>query len=178
MKSQLLKSFVAIGLIGAILVFAGCSSCKPGKPGPIGKYNVEVVVDESLKNSSVIADIVGVNSSSLPGLENYDMGVYWKDGDLKRHDADKIVLDFVTGSLKKSLPATDKIWEKWRNKGVTHIVVLADLPGSWPSRPGNQDPRRQILSLDQCNWPPKTTDLKILVKGSGIEVETPVRLVQ
>jgi hypothetical protein len=38
------------------------------------------------------------------------------------------------------------------------------------SRPGNQDARRQILTLDQCNWPNKTTTLKVLVQRSGMVV--------
>jgi len=178
MKSQLLKAFVAFTLLGSILVIRGCASCKPGKPGPLGQYNVEVTLDNALKNSSVVVDIVGVNKFSLPGLENYSMADYWKEGDLKRADGDKMTMDFVSGPNKKTLSGKDPIWNKWKAKGVTHIVVLADLPGAWQARPGNQDPRRQILSLDQCNWPDKTTTLSIIVKGSGIEVETPVRMLQ
>ena len=128
----------------------GCSSCKPGKPGPVGRYNVDVTLDESLKTGSVIVDLVGANPSTLPRWEAYDMGKYWKEGDPMRRDADKVVLNFVSGqSLTNGLAATDAQWEKWKATGVTHLVVLAYLPGAQVSRPGSQDARRLIVSLDQ-----------------------------
>ena len=178
MKNWFTKSFIAGGFIVlAVTVVAGCATCKPGKSGPIGKYSIELALDESLKTSSVVVDLVGVNPSSLPRWEAYDMGKYWREGDPMRRDADKLVLDFVSGQeLTKTLPANDAQWEKWKSKGVTHVLVLADLPGAQTARPGNQDARRQILSLDQCNWPDKTTGLKVLVQRSGIAVLTPVRV--
>jgi len=157
-------------------VLAGCETCKPGKPGPIGRYNIEVNLDESLKTSSVIVDLVGVNASSLPRWEAYDMAKYWKEGDAMRRDGDKVVLNFVSGqALTNKLASTDAQWDKWKGKGVTHLMVLADLPGAPASRPGTQDARRQILALDQCNWPAKTTGLKVLVQRSGMVVLTPTR---
>jgi len=158
--------------------FTGCDSCKPGKPGPIARYTVEVSLDESLKNSGIVVDLVAVNPSTLPRWESYDMEKYWKDPhDVMRTDADKAVLNFVSGQvLTNSLAATDPHWDRWLGKGATHLMVLADLPGAQASRQGNQDPRRQILSLDKCNWPGKTTTLKVLVQRSGPTVLTPTRL--
>jgi len=184
MKNRFIRSFVAggfpaIAIAGLAAVLTGCGTCKPGKPGPIGRYTIEVSLDESLKTSSVIVDLVGVNPSSLPRWEAYDMQKYWKEGDPMRRDADKVVLNFVSGqALAKSLPMTDPQWDKWKGNGVTHVMVLADLPGGQASRPGNQDARRQILALDQCTWPDKTTELKVLVQRSGIVVITPVRAVK
>ena len=93
-----------------------------------------------------------------------------------RRDGDKVVLNFVSGqALTNKLASTDAQWDKWKAKGVTHVMVLADLPGAPASRPGTQDARRQILALDTCNWPAKTTGLKILVQRSGMVVLTPTR---
>ena len=172
-----MKSLVAAGIVLLVTgLLAGCETCKPGKPGPIGRYNIEVNLDESLKTSSVIVDLVGVNPSSLPRWEAYDMAKYWKEGDAMRRDADKVVLNFVSGhALTNKLASTDPQWDKWKSKGVTHVMVLADLPGAPVSRPGTQDARRQMLALDQCNWPSKTTDLKVLVQRSGMVVLTPMR---
>jgi hypothetical protein len=61
---------------------------------------------------------------------------------------------------------------------VTHVLVLADITVRGESRPGNQDARRQILTLDQCQWPSKTKELNVLVQRSGIKVLTPARSVQ
>ncbi|MEO8427407.1 MAG: hypothetical protein ABI651_09875 [Verrucomicrobiota bacterium] len=180
MKNRLVKPFVAGGvffLFAAVL--AGCATCKPGKPGPVLSYTIEVSLDESLKSSSVIVDLVGVNPSSLPRWEAYDMGKYWKEGDPMRRDADKMVLNFVSGqSLTRTMSITDAQWNKWKSNGVSHVMVLADLPGMHTSKPGNQDPRRQILALDQCSWPDKTTTLKVLVQRSGMVVVTPARAVK
>jgi hypothetical protein len=93
-----------------------------------------------------------------------------------RHDADKVVLNFVSGqALSQSMAATDPRWDKWKSQGVTHVLVLADLPGAQTSRPGSQDARRQVLPLGKCTWPPKTSTLKVQVQRSGIVVLTPVR---
>jgi hypothetical protein len=177
MKNRFVARLIGAGaLILLMAVFAGCSSCKPGKPGPIGKYTINVSLDESLKTSSVLVDLVGVNPSGLPRWESYDMGKYWREGDPMRHDADKIVLNFVSGqSLTNSLSVTNAVWDRWKSQGVTHVLVLADITVRGESRPGNQDARRQILPLDQCQWPSKTKELNVLVQRSGIKVLTPAR---
>src|SRR5688572_11031163 len=131
MKNPVIKLFVtgAITVLFAA-VLAGCATCKPGKPGPVGQYSIQVSLDESLKTSSVIVDLVGVNLSSLPRWEAYDMGKYWKEGDPMRRDADKVVLNFVSGQeLTKTMPITDAQRDKWKRNSVTHVMVLADLPG-------------------------------------------------
>ena len=177
MKKQVIKLLVAGGSIVLLAAgLAGCDSCKPGKPGSVGQYAIQVDLDESLKNGSVIVDLVGINPSSLPRWEAYDMGKYWKEGDAMRRDADKMVLNFVSGqALSNSMTMTDPLWTKWKAQGVTHVLVLADLPGAQTSRPGNQDARRQILPLDRCTWASSPKALKVLVKRSGILVLTPAR---
>lgn len=179
MKNRL-SQIVLPGLAALLVVaLAGCATCKPGKQGPIGRYSLDVTLDESLKNNSVIVDLVGVNPSNLPRWEGYDMGRYWKEGDPMRNDADKVILNFVSGqALSRNVAVSDAIWDKWKAKGVTHVIVLADLPGVHASKPGSQDARRQILALDKCNWPDGTTGLKVLVQRSGMLVLTPVRAPQ
>jgi hypothetical protein len=180
MKNRHVTRLVAGGMVVVLMtLLTGCSSCKPGKLGPAGKYTIEVSLDESLKSSSVLVDLVGVNPSGLPRWEAYDMGKYWREGDALRHDADKVVLNFVSGqTLTNSLSITNSHWDVWKNQGVSHVLVLADLPGSQTSRPGNQDARRQILPLGKCYWPSGTKTVKVLVQRSGIKVLTPVRFPQ
>jgi len=180
-----MKNRIATQLVGGgiavifVIFFAGCVWCRPGKPGPIGKYTIDVSLDESLKSSSVLVDLVGVNPAGLERWQAYDMGKYWREGDTMRHDADKVVLNFVSGqTLTNSLSITNSHWDSWKSQGVTHVLVLADLPGSQTSRPGNQDARRQILSLDKCQWPGGTKNLKVLIQRSGIKVLTPPRNAQ
>jgi len=177
MMHRMQRTVLPLTVTILLAALTGCDTCKPGKPGPIGKYNIEVTLDESLKSSSVLVDIVGVNGSNLPRWEAYDMGAYWRQSDPMRRDADKFVMNFVSGkSLTNSLPSTDPKWDQWKAKGVTHLLILADLPpAGLTSRPGNQDARRQILPLDQCNWPSKTKTLSVLIQRSGIVAVTPTR---
>jgi hypothetical protein len=179
MKNRVIQRFLAgafIALLAALL--AGCF-CKPGKPGPVRSYTIEVSLDDSLQKSSVIVELVGASPSSLPRWEAYDMGKYWKEGDPMRRDADKVVLNFVSGqALKQSMALTDPKWATWKSQGVTHVLVLADLPGIHASLPGTRDSRRQILPLDKCSWPNKTSALKVRVQPSGIVVLTPTRAAQ
>jgi hypothetical protein len=177
MSHRLVKLMVVGGFTSLLVLFvSGCTLCRAGKPGPLGRYTIEVSLDESLKSSSVIVDLVGVNPSNLPRWEAYDMAKYWREGDVMRRDGDKVVLNFVSGqAMTQTLPVKDPKWNEWKSRGVSHVLVLADLPGTIASRPGNQDARRQILSLDKCNWPGGTKELKLLVQRSGIVVLTPLR---
>jgi hypothetical protein len=177
MKNRILKPIIA-GSCALLLVtvLGGCSSCKPGQPGPVGKYDIEVVLDDSLKSSSVIVDLVGVNPSAMPRWMAYDMAKYWKAEDPMRHDAEKVVLTFVSGqATNKTMLVTDPLWAKWKAQGVSQVLVLADLPGVQVSKPGTEDARRQVLSLDKCSWASGSKQLRVQVQRSGIVVLTPGR---
>lgn len=180
-SSSVVGSFSLAVLTAAVSVFlTGCfASCKPGKPGKPKAYHVTVNLDESLKQGSVLVDLVAANPASLPRWEAYSMGKYWKDGDPMRNDADKVTLSFVSGqSLTNEFTRANAKWAKWLAQGATHIVVLADLPGARTDKAGTQDERRQIVSLDPCSWPNKTTNLMIQVQRSGINILTPPRPVK
>lgn len=175
--SSFTGSFLLAVGAGALAVFlSGCSSCKPGKPGKPKPYNVTVNLDQSLQQGSVVVDLIAVNPAGLPRWEAYSLNKYWKEGDPLRVDADKVTFSFVSGqTLTNSVGKLDAKWSKWMAQGVTHLVVLADLPGGRVDKPGTQDERRQILPLDPCHWPKKTTDLLVQVQRSGINVLTPPR---
>jgi hypothetical protein len=178
---KLIRLSSAVLMAGVAMFLSGCSSCKPGVPGPVGKYDIQVTLDQSLKDSSMRVDLVGVNPASLPSWQAYSMTKYWQTGDAKRADAqDKFTFDFVSGkSLTNVFSSTNALWKKWAARGVTHVVVLANLPGAARTdNPGNQDPRRQILPLDKCYWANGTKALNLLVQQSGIEVLTPTRNTQ
>jgi hypothetical protein len=179
-SSSLPGSLLLAGLVGAFfVVLTGCSSCKPGKPGKPKAYHVTLNLDESLKQGSVLVDLVAATPTSLPRWESYSMSKYWKDGDPMRADADKVTLSFVSGqSLTNELGRADAKWNKWLAQGATHLIVLADLPGARQDKGGNQDERRQIVALDPCHWPNKTTNLLIQIQRSGINVQTPLRPVK
>lgn len=168
--------FLGMALLAMVWVFSGCASCKPGKAGKIGRYTMDVSLDGSLEKASVLVDLVGVPALSLQQWESYEMSKYWEYGNSKRKDAEKVTLSFLADSpLNQTLSVTNEIWKTWEAMAVTHILVLADLPGVHTDKPGTQDSRRQILPLDECRWPKKTEALKVLIKRSGIDILTPPR---
>jgi len=173
MTSSTSKMLAFAGLAVFLALFStGCASCNPGQ------YQIDVELDESLKEASVVVDLVGVNGSSLPRWESYSMTKYWQESDPMRREAEqeRVTISFVSGqSLTQSVAATNAVWEKWQNRNVTHVMVLASPPGAHTDQPGIQDSRRQILPLDTCHWIKKTEALELLVKRSGIDVITPVR---
>jgi len=176
-----MRKIIWVGFVaGVAVLWSGCETCKPGKPGPIGKYNIGITLDQSLKDSQdMLVDLIGVNPASRPSWEAYDMGSYWKPGDPKRRDAlDKVTFDLGAGkTLTNTLSLSDPHWSNWLARGSSHVMVLANtpVPASEGSKPGNQDRRRQILPLDRCHWPKGTTTLNLLVQQSGIEILTPPR---
>jgi len=177
MTSSLTKRLATLALlVPCALWLTGCGSCKPGRPGPIGTYDIEVTLDPSLQQGAVVVDLVGVNVGSLPDWENYPMSQYWQDGNQRRRDADKHTLNFaMKKSAKELLPATDDKWKQWQTKNVTHVLVLADLPGSFNDAPGNADARRKVLPLDRCHWTAGTKKLALHVKPTLIEIQSPTR---
>jgi hypothetical protein len=175
--SSFVRSFLWSACVAVLAGFlSGCSSCKPGKPGKPIAYHVTVNLDQSLQQGSVVVDLIAVTPAGLPRWEAYSLNKYWKEGDPLRADADKVTFSFVSGqTLTNSLGRLDARWNKWLAQGATHLVVLADLPGGRVDKPGTQDERRQIVTLDPCHWPKNSTNLLVQVQRSGINVLTPPR---
>lgn len=172
-KALLLTSLV---LTGVSLV--GCSSCKPsGPPGPPQAYNTKITPGESLKDSSVVVDVVGINQSELPKWQSYSIRDYFKPGDPVRQDAAKFTAEFVPGKQTPAvLKKNDPLWERWTKSGAQYLVVIADLPGVYKEgKSGSQDPRRQLIPLCKCYWPDKTADLEVRIQAGGVSLVTAPR---
>ena len=157
----------------AICGFTGCSSCKPGgPPGPALAYNIKVSPGDSLKDSSVVVDLVGISQSELPKWQTYSVKDYFKPGDPVRQDAAKFTTEFVPGKQSPSLlKQKDPLWDKWMKSGAQYLVIIADLPGVYKEgKLGSQDPRRQLIPLCKCYWPDKTVDLEVRVQAGGVSL--------
>ena len=163
-----LAAVAALALVAATV--SGCV-CKPVSRGEIARFAITINLDESLKDSSMVVDLVGVNTNGLRRLEDYSMTQYWKDGDPMRKDADKVTFSFLDGKkMTETLPKTHTNWPAWEAKGVTHIVVLSNLPGTHPDKPGRQDARRATLWLNKCKWASGTTGLTVRIRRSGPKI--------
>ena len=174
-RSQILPLALLILGVG---VFGGCSSCKPGgSAGLPQSYSIKINPGDSLKDSSVVADVVGINQSELPKWQTYSVKDYFKTGDPFLQDAVKFTAEFVPGKQSEVvLKKTDPLWDKWTKAGVQYLVVLADLPGAFKEgKVGSQDPRRQLIPICKCYWPDKTTDIEVKVQAGGVTLVTPTR---
>ena len=101
MKKLLMTRRFALGLTmaAAAALISGCATCKPGSTPKLEYFPITVILDDSLKDSSMQVDLVGVNGASLPRLNGYSMTQYWKDGDATRKDADKVTFSFLDGKI-------------------------------------------------------------------------------
>jgi hypothetical protein len=179
MKALLIpRAFLLALLALACGAFAGCSSCKPGgSPGPAQSYNLKLSPGDSLKDSSVVVDVVGINQSELPKWQSYSIKDYFKPGDAVRQDAARFTAEFVPGKQNPAvLKKTDPLWDKWTKSGVQYLVVIADLPGVYKEgKVGSQDPRRQLIPCCKCYWPDKTADLEVRIQAGGVSLVTTLR---
>jgi hypothetical protein len=175
MKANLPQISFLLGLSTAAYLLAGCGTCKPGKgPGPVMAYNLQVKLGATLEHASVFVHVIPANPSDLERLRTYSLNKYWRPGDALNRDLPKHVFNFVDSKqLAQTLASTDPEWTTWKNSGAQYLVVYADLPNVFEEgKPGTQDPRRQIIPICECYWPPKTKDLEIEVQASGVRLIT------
>jgi hypothetical protein len=161
---------VLAAVVGTVLL-SGCA-CGPGKLGGTRAYNLQIKLDESLKDSSVVVDVIPANSSDLERLKTYSINKYWKPDDTLRQDLSKTHFSFVSsGRLQCTLPAKDPKWKQWKKDGVQYLVIIADLPGVFDDgKSGSQDPRRQLLPICKCYWKSWTRSLPVEIQASGVRV--------
>ena len=175
MIRNLSSTLLAALLLPAMFGLTSCETCKPGKPGPITFFPIQVALSPTLQGKAVTVDLIGVNKQNRDRWEAYSMTKYWKDGDPMRTSASKKTLDFTsTSSLTQTLPLADPAWAQWKSQAVVSVFVLVDLPGAHNDQIGSQDARRQILSLDLCDWPKGTKELKVVITEGGPQV-TPLQ---
>jgi hypothetical protein len=159
------SAFVGFLLVLLLAASAGCGTPKV-KPKP---WNLTITKST---RAQIKADIVGITNLEKPIWANYSIDNYWSNPNSLRRDADKL-----TALLQNEKPwvisVTDAKWQQWKARGVTELVLIADLPGRFEAGPG--DPRRVFLSLDKNAW--KSRDqLDIQIQENLIRVMTPQKI--
>jgi hypothetical protein len=103
------------------------------------------------------------------------MSSYWEPGNPMRESAVKYVMTFGASAAKEQILAkSDPIWQKWKERKATHLLVMAFLPGI-KDQPGGADPRRIILPLDSSKWEKRywgNDTIKVQLGAGGL---TPLR---
>jgi hypothetical protein len=153
----------------AALMLAGCTS------GP-GKYDVTVRPAESLRDPagripSFEVDLIGVNPTEAPRLKSYSVNDYFSGADPVRSDATRKTMAFTAARPEPQvLRADDPIWNTWRERGATELIVMANIPGV--SGGQGEDRRRLVLPLNRDRW--KGYEIEVEVQRSGVVLNTPM----
>jgi hypothetical protein len=157
---------LSVLLVTAVLVCVGCGTPKP-KNQP-WSLNLTKVTPASIE-----VDLIGVSQLEKAAWEGYPLDNYWAPGDLRRRNADKLTSNFQSGNTW-SVPQTDPKWKGWLGRGASELLIIANLPGSFPSGPA--DPRRIFLPLDKKAWEAKGQTLEIQIQDTLINVMTPPKV--
>ena len=151
-------------LLAIALIVVGCFGGSKIKPKA---WNFTIVKTNT--PASIEVDLIGITAEEKPEWEGYSIDKYWTPGDQKRADATEKWTRSLEMGKYESLDSKDPQWKKWFGRGVTHLLIIARLPGTHP--PGPADPRRKIISLDKGEW--KGNTLEFEVRATGIRILTP-----
>lgn len=149
-----------------MLALALCAGCRSPKG-----YNIVIIPKTT---ASVEVDLVGAKPSELDDWKNYGVGKYFQLGDSMRKSADKFSVTVAGGQASPSeLSRTNAHWQTWFGGGVTHLVILANLPGDF-SNAGLADPRRKEIDLTRrfVNKKKKHT-VEVEIQDARIVIKTP-----
>lgn len=159
-KIPFLRPSMLAGFV--ILAAVGCGTPKiKSKP-----WNLSIT---KTTKASIQIDLIGVTEADKPYWAGYDLNKYWKSGDLRRRQADKLSKDLLSNE-SWAVDRADEKWKDWLNRGATELLVIANLPGEFDSGPA--DPRRIFVSLDKKTWESKTETLDIEVQDTLLRVLT------
>jgi hypothetical protein len=143
-------------VLAVALAATGCSSTP--KPVP---WKISVT---KTTPASIEVDLIGVTEKEKQFYEGLTMDNYWPNSPVRR-DADKL-----SQILKTKEPwlisDEDPHWKEWHDRGVTTLVVVANLPvpnGLW----------KVSLPLDKKAWDAKNHTLEIEIQNTLIRVNTP-----
>lgn len=148
----------------AVLAGWGCS-CDPTT------FDVRVSITPDLSREldvgPVEVDLVGISSSDEAMWNGKRVSEYFSGSDRDRSAAIKTTMVFSrTDSSSKSLSRNDPIWKEWKAKGVSRLLVLADIPSLAASdSEGVRDPRRRILPLESCRWDGRAMEFEVASNG-------------
>ncbi len=143
--------------------------------GVMRQFNVTVAMDDSVKQQGITPrveiNMVAVNASDSPTWSEKSMTDYFTPGDALRNSADPYIMRLDEKNQTQTLKITDPKWDAWKSQGATNLFIVADYPRAADAS-GEADPRRRIIPLDCSRWDAET-DIKVILKSSGLSVQTP-----
>jgi len=148
-------------------------------------------------------NIVGMNANQAATWSKKSMTQYWDPNNADRASMDAVTFTFDPKdpkTFKQTLSKDDPHWSKWQvnqdpitdkpdKQDMPRLFILAQLPpppgqrwgeGTALDKPGNDDPRRQILPLGDNRWKVSggmmgstvQTDVLVKIQKSGLTTVT------
>ena len=127
---------------------------------------VKLQGSSSVASASVLVDVVGIGPNNQ-SLKATGVRQYWQSGSASRRGDGKTFRFGPNAPQSYTIEASDPIWKKWNQSGVTEVMVIADLPGAFSDLPGDADARRKLLPVSG------TASATITVDKTGLLKSTP-----
>lgn len=175
---NLLQKMMALVLgFSLVLVLGGCS-CTP----KLGNYTVTVKLSDQFGEqfTPFDVDLIGLAPADKGWAESKSVSAYFSGSDRERDsyqtagtEMRRIPLTFGPGRERSYVLTLDKrsdLYNKWKNQ-VRYLGVFAQLEGV--SASGASDPRRGVVSLDQCDWGGRRQLDAIVIFPTRVAVPTP-----
>ncbi len=166
-----LRLAASLGVLALGTFTLGCSSSTP--KSEIGIYLSEDIQDFYGYCPTLEVDIVGLTEVEQKRMLSYDIDRYFQPPEQFRKSLTPVTAKFSDQNMNaKILDSGDDIWDKWDDKGVTHLGIIVNLPTVSEIKDIASDPRKLIIDLNKGFISASTHN--IVVAGSGIiEVKNP-----
>ena len=163
LKLQTLGGLVLL-LMGS-LCWTGCGTPRP-KPRA---WSLEI---QKATTASIQVDLIGVTPLERYAWEDYPINMYWQPGNARRAaERDKLTHAFDVGQASWTVGRTNQIWQTWLQRGVTELLLIADLPGKFEDQA--KDARRMFVPLDKNAWRATDWTLQFVVTETRFQTLTP-----
>jgi hypothetical protein len=164
-KMRYIKTFSSVIALSGVLSLAGCSSSTP--TSDVGIYLSDDVQDFYGYCPTLEVDIAGLTKAEEKRLSSYDVDKYFSPPEQFRKSLGAVTVKFSDKDMiGKVLPSGDGIWDKWNDKGVTHLAIIVNLPIVNSVKDVQADPRKLIIDLNEKFISPGSH--YILIGGSGV----------
>lgn len=164
-KLSYVKKITSVVVLTGTLQLAGCSSSTP--TSDICIYLSDDVQDFYGYCPTLEVDIAGLTKAEEKRLLTYDIDKYYSPPQQFRKSLGVITAKFSDNDMQgKVLPSGDGIWDKWKDKGVTHLAIIVNLPLINTVKDIPNDPRKLIIDLNEKFISPGSHYISI--SGSGV----------
>jgi len=139
-------------VLGLMAMLGGGCRCQSGMQAFDVKVTPHLGASGDAANAPPVeVNLVGVSDEDYEKWLVYPVARYWSPRDPLRTGSKVYVMNFSHDSQEPVvLKKDDPIWSAWKEKGATHLFVVAFLP--LVKDQGTADARRAEVTLDKCEW--------------------------